>query len=101
MVVGGKATMQEDNSLEGYFGDLEDPRVVGRCDHKLLDIIIMAICGVLCGAEGWEEIEEFGQSKEQWLRQFLELPCGIPSHDTFRRLVCWMRRHFRNALCAG
>jgi len=41
---------------------------------------------VLCGAEGWEDIEEFGQSKERWLRQFLELPCGIPSHDTFRRV---------------
>src|SRR5262249_21721764 len=58
----------------------------GRCDHKLVDIILIGICAVLCGAEGWEDIEEFGQSKERWLRQFLELPCGIPSHDTFRRV---------------
>src|SRR5579859_2487756 len=85
MVAGRKATMTDD-SLEGYFGDMPDPRVVGRCEHKLVDIIIIGICGVLCGAEGWEDIEEFGQSKASWLRQFLELPCGIPSHDTFRRV---------------
>jgi predicted transposase YbfD/YdcC len=78
--------MNEDKSLERYFVDLPDPRVVGRCEHKLLDIIVIAICGVLGGAEGWEDIEEFGVSKESWLRQFLELGCGIPSHDTFRRV---------------
>ncbi len=78
--------MDEGQSLEAYFGDMPDPRVVGRCEHKLVDIILIAICGVLCGAEGWEDIEEFGQSKAGWLRQFLELPCGIPSHDTFRRV---------------
>src|SRR5574337_681808 len=78
--------MKEDKSLEHYFGDMPDPRVVGRCDHKLLDIILIAICAVLCGAEGWEDIEEFGLSKATWLREFLELPCGIPSHDTFRRV---------------
>ncbi len=78
--------MQEDKSLARYFGDLPDPRVVGRCEHKLVDIILIAICAVLCGAEGWEDIEEFGINKEQWLRQFLELPCRIPSHDTFRRV---------------
>lgn len=74
------------NDLETYFGDLPDPRVIGRCDHKLVEIIILAMCAVLSGAEGWEDIEEFGQSKEAWLRQFLELEHGIPSHDTFRRV---------------
>src|SRR5215813_5828435 len=78
--------MSEQNSLEAYFGDLPDPRVEGRCDHKLLDIVVIGICGVLCGAEGWEDLEEFGESKQDWLQQFLELPCGIPSHDTFRRV---------------
>ena len=78
--------MSEGHSLEWYVGDMADPRVVGRCEHKLVDIIIIGICGVLCGAEGWEDIEEFGESKAAWLRQFLELPCGIPSHDTFRRV---------------
>jgi len=78
--------MGEERDLRFYFEDMADPRVLGRCDHKLVDIIIIGICAVLCGAEGWEEIEQFGQSKEEWLRQFLELECGIPSHDTFRRV---------------
>lgn len=73
-------------SLEDCFGDLPDPRVVGRCDHLLIDIIMVAVCGVLCGAENWSEVEEFGRSKEGWLKQYLELPAGIPSHDTFGRV---------------
>lgn len=73
-------------NLEKHFGDMPDPRVVGRCAHKLLDIIIIGICAVLCGAETWEEVEVFGETKQEWLKQFLELPNGIPSHDTFRRV---------------
>jgi len=72
-------------SIEACFGDIPDPRVQGRCDHKLIDIIIIAICGIITGAEGWVEVETFGKSKEDWLRSFLELPNGIPSHDTFGR----------------
>ncbi len=74
------------SSLAEYFGDMPDPRVVGRCDHKLLDIILIAICAVLSGAESWNGVEEFGRAKREWLQQFLELPQGIPSHDTFRRV---------------
>lgn len=70
-------------SLADCFGDLPDPRVEGRCDHKLLDIIVIAICGVLCGADSWVGIETVGKAKESWFRQFLELEHGIPSHDTF------------------
>ena len=73
-------------SIEEHFSNLVDPRVVGRSDHKLLDIVVIAISGVICGAEGWTDIEQFGQVKEEWLRQFLELPSGIPSHDTFGRV---------------
>ena len=73
-------------SLKEHFGELPDPRVVGRCDHNLLDIIMIAICAVLCGAESWDDVEEFGLSKQAWLKQFLALPNGIPSHDTFRRV---------------
>jgi predicted transposase YbfD/YdcC len=73
-------------SLEEHFGDMPDPRVRGRCDHKLIDIILVAICAVLSGAETWDEVELFGELREEWLRQFLELPNGIPSHDTFRRV---------------
>jgi len=73
-------------SLEAYFGDMPDPRVTGRCDHKLIDIILVAICAVLSGAETWDEVELFGEEREDRLQQFLGLPNGIPSHDTFRRM---------------
>lgn len=72
--------------LVTYFGGIKDPRVERTKQHKLLDIIIIGICGVICGAEGWVNIEEFGKEKEDWLRTFLELPNGIPSHDTFGRV---------------
>lgn len=72
--------------LEAYFAAMEDPRVERTKLHKLLDIIIIAICGVICGAEGWVEIEEFGKEKEEWLKTILELPNGIPSHDTLGRV---------------
>ncbi len=70
-------------SVEKCFENIEDPRVEGRCDHKLIDMIIIAICGVICGADSWTGIETFGKAKEQWLREFLEIKNGIPSHDTF------------------
>lgn len=71
------------SSLEKCFENLADPRVEGRCDHKLMDMIVIAICGVICGADSWTGIETFGKAKQDWLRQFLELKNGIPSHDTF------------------
>ena len=73
-------------SIEKNFGGLEDPRIERNKLHKLLDIIVIAICGVICGADNWVDIEMFGIKKEAWLRQFLELPNGIPSHDTFGRV---------------
>jgi predicted transposase YbfD/YdcC len=73
-------------SIEKNFGGLEDPRIERKKLHKLLDIIVIAICGVICGADNWVDIEMFGIKKEVWLRQFLELPNGIPSHDTFGRV---------------
>lgn len=70
-------------SLLDYFADLQDPRI-DRCKrHSLLDIITIAICAVICGADSWVQVELFGKSKEEWFRTFLELPNGIPSHDTF------------------
>lgn len=72
-------------SIEACFSDLGDPRVKGRCEHRLLDIIMIAVCAVICGADGWVGIETFGKSKEAWLKGFLDLPNGIPSHDTFGR----------------
>jgi predicted transposase YbfD/YdcC len=74
------------NIFEDHFGMLPDPRVERTKKHKLLDIIAIAMCGVISGADNWVEIEEFGQIREAWLREFLELPNGIPSHDTFGRV---------------
>ena len=69
-------------SLADYFENLEDPRIERGKRHSLLDIINIAICAVICGADTWVYVEMFGKSKEEWFRTFLELPNGIPSHDT-------------------
>jgi predicted transposase YbfD/YdcC len=69
-----------------HFGDLPDPRIDRTKLHKLIDIIVIAICAVICGADDWVEVAMFGEAKEAWFRTFLELPNGIPSHDTFRRV---------------
>ncbi|MBA3312243.1 MAG: ISAs1 family transposase, partial [Planctomycetaceae bacterium] len=72
--------------LRRCLADLKDPRVEGRCDHPLLDVVAVALLAVMCGAEDWPDVEEFGESRRDWLKTFLELPGGIPSHDTFRRV---------------
>lgn len=72
------------------FQDLPDPRVEGRCDHKLIDIIVIAVCAVIAGAESWVDVANFGQAKREWLSKFLELPAGIPSHDTFGRFFAML-----------
>lgn len=72
--------------LETIFAHVEDPRMDRTKLHRLRDIIIIAICGVICGADGWVGIEEFGKAKEEWLTELLQLPNGIPSHDTFGRV---------------
>jgi len=69
-----------------YFGELPDPRVQRTRLHRLDDIVVIAICAVICGADGWTEVADFGRAKELWLRTFLALPNGIPSHDTFGRV---------------
>lgn len=73
-------------SITEHFAPVEDPRVERSKRHKLIDIIVIAICGVICGAEDWVAIERFGQAKIEWFQTFLELPNGIPSHDTFGRV---------------
>ena len=73
--------------LLDYFTDVTDPRVERTKLHKLEDILAIAICATICGAEGWTEMAFFGQCKQQWLGTFLELTNGIPSDDTFRRVI--------------
>jgi len=82
---------QETPSFIDYFADLADPRLEDRCSHKLIDILFIAVCAVICGADGFTDMEEFGNSKQTWLRQFLELPAGIPSHDTFGRVFARLK----------
>ena len=74
------------SSLLKHFETLEDPRTAYLIEHRLLDIVALTICAVVCGAEGWEDIEAYGRSKLEWLKTFLELPNGIPSHDTVSRV---------------
>ncbi len=69
-----------------HFEALDDPRVERAKHHSLRDIVTIALCGVICGADGWVEVEEFGHAKQAWLATFLALPHGIPSHDTFGRV---------------
>src|SRR5215203_2668343 len=72
--------------LAACFAGLAGPRATRRCDHRLIDILVIAVCAVIACAESWEDIELYGRSKQAWLKSFLALPNGIPSHDTFRRV---------------
>lgn len=74
------------STLVSSFADMADPRIDRTKRHLLVDIICLAICAVIAGADGWEDIEEFGKVREAWLRKFLQLPHGIPSHDTINRV---------------
>lgn len=71
------------HTIADHFAKLTDPRKFHSPPHLLLDIVTIAICAVICGADDWVAIETFGKAKEDWFRKFLRLPNGIPSHDTF------------------
>src|SRR5215831_20901454 len=73
-------------SIVKHFAGVEDPRLERKRDHLLIDILVIAICAVVCGANDWVAVETFGKAKEEWFRKFLVLPHGIPSHDTFGRV---------------
>jgi predicted transposase YbfD/YdcC len=73
-------------TIVDHFKDLEDKRVERTKKHKLIDIVTIAICAVICGADSWVLMETYGKKKKEWLKQFLDLPNGIPSHDTFARV---------------
>jgi len=73
--------------LLDYFSDVTDPRVDRTKLHNLEDILAIAICATICGADGWYEMAFFGQCKQKWFKTFLELPNGIASDDTFRRVI--------------
>jgi len=79
-------TVDAPSGLLRYFSELKDPRMNRTRQHHLTDILTIAICAFICGANGWTQVEEFGRAKFTWFRTFLRLPNGIPSHDTFGRV---------------
>jgi len=84
---------QKPKTLIEHFSTITDPRIDRTKRHKLIDILVIAICATICGAETWEEFELFGKAKLNWFKTFLELPHGIPSHDTFRRVLARIDPH--------
>src|SRR5512139_2467256 len=73
-------------TIQQHFGRIPEPRIERTRLYPLMEILVIAICAVICGADNWEDIEAFGRVKEAWLRTILPLANGIPSHDTFRRV---------------
>jgi predicted transposase YbfD/YdcC len=73
-------------TIEEHFGDVEDPRRTYLNEHPLINILTIALCAIVAGAEGWTDVENFGKQKQAWLGQFLDLRNGVPSHDTFGRV---------------
>ena len=75
-----------DKGLIGYLRVIKDPRIERTKRHPLVSVLFIGICSVLCGAETWEQMEDFGNERKEWLGQYAALPHGIPSHDTFGRV---------------
>ena len=73
-------------SLITHFQVLPDPRLQRRQAHDLIDLLVIAVCTLLCGGESFNDLEDFGHAKHDWFKTFLRLRNGIPSHDTFNRL---------------
>lgn len=82
--------MLPETSIFAYFADVEDPRTEKNRKHPLINLIGIAILGVICGADNWVDIERYGKAKQEWLGTFLDLSNGIPSHDTFGRVFRWL-----------
>ena len=78
--------METTNNLRSIFGKIDDPRRDLTKLHELNDLLLIGIISVICGADSWNEMELYAQEKEDFLRTFLKLPNGIPSHDTFNRV---------------
>src|SRR3954449_7876008 len=86
-------------SIKKHFRRLRDPRVVGRSKHLLIDLLVMALCGILANCDDWPDIALFARQRESWFRRFLRLPGGIPSHDTFERIFAALKPRALEACC--
>src|SRR5215212_1419518 len=82
----GEERVMSIESLVRHLSVGADPRCQGKIEHRLIDILVIAVCAVIACAESWDDIALYGRSKLAWLRTFLDLPNGIPSHDPFRRV---------------
>jgi predicted transposase YbfD/YdcC len=85
-LLAGEERIMSIESLVRHLSAVGDPRSPGKIEHRLIDILVIAVCAVIACAESWDDIALYGRSKLAWLRTFLDLPNGIPSHDTFRRV---------------
>lgn len=91
-----------DNTILKHFSTLSDPRIDRTKQHLLGDIVAITILAVLGGADSWVAIETYAQAKQEWLKQFLALPNGIPSHDTIARVFARVDpKHLSNASTSG
>ncbi len=86
-------------SIKKHFRRLHDPRVEGRTKHRLIDLLVMALCGILANCDDWPDIALFAQQRETWFRRFLDLPGGIPAHDTFERVFAALDPRALEACC--
>jgi predicted transposase YbfD/YdcC len=80
-------------SITSHFSSLSDPRMEKKTKHDLEDIIVITICAAICGADDWVSVEKYGKAKHDWLKTFLKLPNGIPSHDTFGNVFSVLDPH--------
>ena len=88
-------------AVKKYFRPLKDPRVVGRSRHRLIDIVVIAICGVIANCDDWSDIEVFAKKRRAWFQRFLALPEGIPAHDTFERVFARLEPRVFTQCCVA
>jgi predicted transposase YbfD/YdcC len=86
-------------SIKKHFRRLRDPRVQGRCKHLLIDLLVLALCGIIANCDDWPDIALFAQQRQSWFRRFLALPGGIPAHDTFERVFAALNPRALEACC--
>src|ERR1051325_9927254 len=86
-------------SIKKHFRRLHDPRVRGRSRHLLIDLLVMALCGLIANCGDWPDIALFARQRESWFRRFLKLPGGIPAHDTFERVFAALNPRALEACC--
>lgn len=86
-----EVTLSQKSLWLKHFEEMPNPRIERKKQHLLMDILVITLYAVICGATSWESIEDYGSNQEEWLKTFLVLPNGIPSHDTIARVFSPIR----------